>query len=164
MDPTLRRDSRSTTSSIARSIGILAIGDVVLQLLIVAIGLVLFFNPNVWLDPIHLGSAPKWSDLIFALTIAVIAFTSLESASGLSGEVRISRAGLKRLVGGRGGVRVVGLAGLPRARCVKVNPRWKTPDVSIAACRSRNSTSGHSTTKTSPTSLWSSERCSGGRP
>ena len=36
---------------------------------------------------------------VFALTIAVIAFTSLESASGLAGEVRISRAGLKRLVG-----------------------------------------------------------------
>ena len=33
------------------------------------------------------------------MTIVVIAFTSLESASGLAGEVRISRAGLKRLVG-----------------------------------------------------------------
>ena len=34
------------------------------------------------LDPIHLGSAPTWSDLVFALTIAVISFTSLESAAG----------------------------------------------------------------------------------
>ena len=58
----------------------------------------LFFDPNTLLDPIHLGTAPTWSNLIFALTVAVIAFTSLESASGLSGEVRISRAGLKRLV------------------------------------------------------------------
>ncbi len=30
--------------------------------------------------------------------MTVVAFTSLESASGLSGEVRISRVGLKRLV------------------------------------------------------------------
>ena len=65
---------------------------------IVVLGLVLFFNPHTLLDPIHLGSAPSWSDLIFALTIAAISFTSLESASGLAGEVRISRRGLKRLV------------------------------------------------------------------
>ena len=37
------------------------------------------------LDPIHLGSAPTWSDLVFALTVAVIAFTSLESAAGSGG-------------------------------------------------------------------------------
>jgi APA family basic amino acid/polyamine antiporter len=41
---------------------------------------------------------PTFSSFVFALTIAVVAFTSLESASGLAGEVRISRAGLKRLV------------------------------------------------------------------
>ena len=46
------------------------------------LGLVLFFNPHTLLDPIHLGSAPTWSDLIFALTIAAISFTSLESAAG----------------------------------------------------------------------------------
>jgi APA family basic amino acid/polyamine antiporter len=82
----------------ARRVGILVAGDLALQAFIVVIGLALFFNPHTLLDPIHLGSAPSWSDLIFALTVAVIAFTSLESASGLSGEVRISRRGLKRLV------------------------------------------------------------------
>ena len=62
------------------------------------LGLVLFFNPHTLLAPIHLGTAPTWSDLVFALTIAVISFTSLESAAGLAGEVRISRVGLKRMV------------------------------------------------------------------
>jgi APA family basic amino acid/polyamine antiporter len=82
----------------ARRVGVLLAGDLLVQAFIVVLGLILFFNPHTLTAPIHLGSAPKWSDLIFALTIAVIAFTSLESASGLSGEVRISRAGLKRLV------------------------------------------------------------------
>ena len=50
-------------------------------------------------SPIHLGSSPHWSDLVFALTVAVVAFTSLESAAGLAGEVRVSGAALKRLVG-----------------------------------------------------------------
>jgi len=83
----------------ARRIGILLAGDIAVQAFIVVLGLILFFSPHKLTAPIHLGSAPSVSDLIFALTVAVIAFTSLESASGLSGEVRISRAGLKRLVG-----------------------------------------------------------------
>ncbi len=83
----------------ARRVGMLVAGDLALQGFIVVLGLVLFFNPHTLVDPIDLGSAPKWSDLIFALTVAVISFTSLESASGLAGEVRISRGGLKRMVG-----------------------------------------------------------------
>jgi basic amino acid/polyamine antiporter, APA family len=82
----------------AKRIGLLLVGDIGVQALIVIVGLIMFFNPHVLWNPIHLGKAPKWSDLVFALTIAVISFTSLESASGLSGEVRISRTGLKRLV------------------------------------------------------------------
>jgi APA family basic amino acid/polyamine antiporter len=83
----------------AKRVGMLLAGDLALQGFIVVLGLALFFSPDVWLDPIDLGTSPTWTGLVFALTIAVIAFTSLESASGLSGEVRISRAGLKRLVG-----------------------------------------------------------------
>ena len=82
----------------ARRVGILVAGDLALQGFIVVLGLVLFFNPHTLVDPIHLGTAPTWSDLVFALTVAVVAFTSLESASGLAGEVRISRRGLKRMV------------------------------------------------------------------
>jgi basic amino acid/polyamine antiporter, APA family len=82
-----------------KRVGILVAADLLLQGFIVVLGLVLFFNPHTLLSPIHLGTAPTWSDFIFAMTIAVVSFTSLESASGLAGEVRISRAGLKRMVG-----------------------------------------------------------------
>jgi APA family basic amino acid/polyamine antiporter len=83
----------------SRRIAVIVSADLLLQSLIVVLGLVLFFNPHTLLDPIHLGSAPKWSDLVFALTVAAISFTSLESAAGLAGEVRISKGALKRLVG-----------------------------------------------------------------
>ncbi len=83
----------------ARRVGMLVAGDLALQAFIVVLGLVLFFNPHTLLNPIHLGSAPSWPRLVFALTIAVIAFTSLESAAGLAGDLRISQDGLKRLVG-----------------------------------------------------------------
>ena len=82
----------------ARRVGLLVAVDLLVQGFIVVLGLVLFFHPHAQLDSIHLGSAPTWSDLLFAMTIAVVSFTSLESASGLSGEVRISRKGLKSMV------------------------------------------------------------------
>ncbi|HMD51871.1 MAG TPA: universal stress protein [Solirubrobacteraceae bacterium] len=82
----------------ARRVGFLLVGDLALQAFIVVLGLALFFSPSTLLDPIHLGSSPTWSQFIYALTIAAIAFTSLESAAGLAGEVRISRGRLKRLV------------------------------------------------------------------
>jgi basic amino acid/polyamine antiporter, APA family len=96
----------------ARRVGMLVAGDLVLQGFVVVLGLALFFNPHTLLDPIHLGSAPKWSDLVFAMTIAVISFTSLESAAGLAGEVKISRGGLKRMVGSGTVTVVVGYVGI----------------------------------------------------
>jgi APA family basic amino acid/polyamine antiporter len=96
----------------ARRIGMLVIGDLALQLLIVVLGLALFFNPHTLLAPIHLGSSPTWSGFIFALTIAAIAFTSLESAAGLAGEVRISRAGLRQMVGSGTATVVIGYVGI----------------------------------------------------
>ncbi len=82
----------------ARRVGMLVGADLLLQGFIVVLGLALFFNPHTLIDPIHLGSAPTWADLVFALTVAAISFTSLESAAGLSGDVRISRRGLQRMV------------------------------------------------------------------
>jgi APA family basic amino acid/polyamine antiporter len=103
---------RGFGSGRSRRVGLLVAGDLLVQLLIVVIGLVLFFSPHVLLDPIHLGSAPTWSNLVFALTVAVISFTSLESAAGLAGEVRISRRGLKHMVGSGAVTVVVGYVGI----------------------------------------------------
>src|SRR5271155_2788696 len=82
----------------ARRIAVLVAGDIALQLLLVVLGLALLFEPHAITSSIHLGTTPKWSDLIFALTATAIAFTSLESASGLSGEVAVGRRGLRRVV------------------------------------------------------------------
>ena len=79
-------------------IGVVVVGALVLELLVIVLGLVQYFDVHTIRASIHLGSAPTWSGLIFALTITTIAFTSVESASGLAGEVRASRGALKRLV------------------------------------------------------------------
>jgi APA family basic amino acid/polyamine antiporter len=70
----------------------------VLELIAIAIGLTQSFNAHTLVSQVHLGSFPTWSGLIFALTVTTIAFTSVESASGLAGEVRAGRGSLRRLL------------------------------------------------------------------
>jgi basic amino acid/polyamine antiporter, APA family len=79
-------------------IGLVVVGALVLELVAIAIGLAQSFNAHTLVSQVHLGSAPTWSGLIFALTVTTIAFTSVESASGLAGEVKAGRGSLRRLI------------------------------------------------------------------
>jgi basic amino acid/polyamine antiporter, APA family len=82
----------------ARRVLYLMAADIVLQVALILVGLVVFFNWDVLTAPIELGSMPTWSEAVFGLGVAMVVFTGLESASGLAGEVNVSRRGLKRLV------------------------------------------------------------------
>jgi APA family basic amino acid/polyamine antiporter len=79
-------------------VAIVTVVDLVLQAGLIVLGLVLVFKPDVWLDPIALGTTPTWAGFLFALTLTTVALTGLESASGLAGEVAVGRRGLRRLV------------------------------------------------------------------
>src|SRR3954467_10940963 len=92
------RNVRGFSAWRARRILALVLLDVGLQALLVVLGLALLFDPSAVSDQIDLGTAPTWGDVIFALTLASVAFTSLESAAGLAGEIDVRRRGLKRLV------------------------------------------------------------------
>ena len=81
-----------------RRIAMVVVADLLIQLAVIVVGLVLYFNLSTITDNLHLGTAPTWPDVIFALTITTVAFTSLESAAGLSGEVTVGPRGLRRLV------------------------------------------------------------------
>jgi basic amino acid/polyamine antiporter, APA family len=82
----------------ARRILVLVVADLVVQMAIIAIGVVTVLDFSLLTEQIDLGTSPTWSNLFFAATLATVAFTSLESASGLAGEVDVRRRGLKRLV------------------------------------------------------------------
>lgn len=79
-------------------IGLVVVGALVLELIAIGIGLAQSFDAHRLVSQVHLGSAPTWSGLIFALTVTTIAFTSVESASGLAGEVKAGRGALRRLI------------------------------------------------------------------
>jgi len=117
--------------------------DLGLQALVVVIGLVLVFRPGDIAAGVDLGTSPTWQDLIFAVTIAVIAFTGLEAAAGLAAETRTSLRSLKLLVGpGAGaivlvnvGVAAVGISALPvHDGATALGGRYeKAPLVGVAA-------------------------------
>jgi APA family basic amino acid/polyamine antiporter len=79
-------------------IGLVVVGALVLELIAIAIGLGQFFDAHKLVSQVHLGTVPTWSSLIFALTVTTIAFTSVESASGMAGEVKAGRGSLRRLI------------------------------------------------------------------
>jgi basic amino acid/polyamine antiporter, APA family len=64
---------------------------------------------------IELGSVPKWSDAFFALGVATVATVGIEAASGLAGEIRVGRRGLRRVAVVAAGVAVVLLVAVSTA-------------------------------------------------
>jgi basic amino acid/polyamine antiporter, APA family len=74
------------------------IADLALQAIVVILGVALALHPHRLTETIHLGSGSSVRDLAFALPIAIVAFTGLEAAASLSGEVAGNQRSLKRLV------------------------------------------------------------------
>jgi len=77
---------------------VLVLADLVLQLLVVAFGLALVFNPDVLTDASALAQAPEIEDMLWAFPLVLVAFSGIDASSGLAGQVRVGRRGLKRLV------------------------------------------------------------------
>ncbi|HEV3285083.1 MAG TPA: universal stress protein [Solirubrobacteraceae bacterium] len=67
---------------------ILAILDLSTQLLLVIVGLVLVFNPSLLIHQVHLGVAPSWTELIFALSLAMLAYTGIETVANMAEEAK----------------------------------------------------------------------------
>jgi len=67
---------------------VLAVIDFATQLLLVALGFVLVFSPEILIDNVHLGEAPTWSNFAIAIPVAMLAYTGVETVSNLAEEVR----------------------------------------------------------------------------
>jgi basic amino acid/polyamine antiporter, APA family len=78
---------RGLRESASLNIG-LAMLDLITQVLLVILGAVLVFNPSILLDQIHLGVAPTYRELIFALSISMVAYTGIETVSNMAEEAR----------------------------------------------------------------------------
>ncbi|HEX8754063.1 MAG TPA: APC family permease [Solirubrobacterales bacterium] len=77
---------------------VLAVADLATQVVLVGIGLVLVFSPQILVDNIHLGVAPTWSDFALGIAVGMIAYTGIETISNMAEEAREASRTIPRSV------------------------------------------------------------------
>jgi basic amino acid/polyamine antiporter, APA family len=85
----------------------LSVVSIVVLVVVSLIGFAQYWDPGSIRSSIDLGVAPRWEDFIFACGIATVVAIGVEAASGLAGEIRVGRRGLRRVVLVTVGVTVV---------------------------------------------------------
>jgi basic amino acid/polyamine antiporter, APA family len=78
---------------------VLAIGDLLTQLVLVGIGIALVLNPDILVSNVHLGVAPTWGDFALGIAVGMIAYTGIETISNMAEEARDSARTIPRGVG-----------------------------------------------------------------
>jgi basic amino acid/polyamine antiporter, APA family len=100
---------------------VLAILDLGTQILLVAVGAVLVLNPSLLIHQVHLGTVPSWSELIFALSLAMLAYTGIETVANMAEESQDPGTQVPKAVnlvvlavlGVYAGISVIALSALP---------------------------------------------------
>src|SRR6266566_335833 len=107
---------------------IVAIVDLATQLLLIGLGLALLFSPHALTRGTSLGHSPSWHDIAFALPLAMLAYTGLETIANLAEETRRPGRTLPRsLFGSIGlvvGIAVVGLSAFPPQHGTELGSTW----------------------------------------
>jgi APA family basic amino acid/polyamine antiporter len=67
---------------------VLAVLDLATQIVLIGLGLMMLFPRHGLASGVHLGSVPSWRSLAFALPLAMLAFTGIETVANLSQEAR----------------------------------------------------------------------------
>jgi basic amino acid/polyamine antiporter, APA family len=100
---------------------VLAILDLSTQILLVCVGAVLVLNPHLLIHQVQLGSVPSWRELIFALSLAMLAYTGIETVANMAEEARDPGKQVPKAVnlvvlavlGVYAGISVIALSALP---------------------------------------------------
>ena len=67
---------------------VLALTDLMTQIALVVLGAVVILDPRLMIDQVHLGVAPSYSQLIFAVSISMLAYTGIETVSNMAEEAQ----------------------------------------------------------------------------
>ena len=100
---------------------LLAFLSLATQVALVGLGFVLVLNPSLLTHQVHLGVAPTWTQLIFALSVAMVAYTGIETVSNMAEEAKDPDRDVPRalnlvviaVLGVYAGISVVALSALP---------------------------------------------------
>jgi len=78
---------------------VLAVADLMTQVVIVSIGIALVLNPEILVSNVELGVAPTWSNFALGIAVGMIAYTGIETLSNMSEEARDAPRTVPRAVG-----------------------------------------------------------------
>jgi APA family basic amino acid/polyamine antiporter len=100
---------------------VLAVADLGTQVLLIVVGFVLVLDPSLLVHQVHLGVAPSWTQVIFALSVAMVAYTGIETVSNMAEEAKDPGHDVPKSVnlvlfavlGVYAGISVVALSALP---------------------------------------------------
>ncbi|MDX6637201.1 MAG: basic amino acid/polyamine antiporter, family [Solirubrobacterales bacterium] len=67
---------------------VLAIGDLMTQVVLVGIGIALVLSPHTLINNIHLGVAPSWGNFALGIAVGMVAYTGIETISNMAEEAR----------------------------------------------------------------------------
>ena len=67
---------------------VLAVGDLLTQVILVAIGIALVLSPQTLIDNIHLGVAPSWGNFALGIAVGMVAYTGIETISNMAEEAK----------------------------------------------------------------------------
>jgi basic amino acid/polyamine antiporter, APA family len=66
----------------------LALTDLATQIALVVLGAIVILDPGLMIRQVHLGVAPSYSQLLFAVSISMIAYTGIETVSNMAEEAK----------------------------------------------------------------------------
>jgi APA family basic amino acid/polyamine antiporter len=69
-------------------LGMISLLDLLTQVLLVVLGFSLLFSPDALTKGTSLGTSPSWHAIVFALPLAMLAYTGLETVANLAEETR----------------------------------------------------------------------------
>ncbi|MDQ3729431.1 MAG: universal stress protein [Actinomycetota bacterium] len=76
----------------------LAVGDIVVQVLLIVVGLAVALDPSALTENLDLFSTPSGTDAIYAFVIATVAFAGIEAASDLAPDLDWNTPDLRRAI------------------------------------------------------------------
>src|SRR6266508_121594 len=78
----------------------LALADFATQVVLVVVGIVLVFSPEILVDNVDFGTSPTLSDFLIAIPAGMVAYTGIETISNMAEEARDFGKTIPRAMGG----------------------------------------------------------------
>jgi len=81
-----------------RTLAVLALADIALQLAVILVGVLAVFYPDRLTEQVHLFTSPSIRHLVYAAVVAMLAYAGIEAASDLAPDIEVRPRDLKRIV------------------------------------------------------------------